>query len=182
MKMLRRGGQCAFSKTEATPRGLAGCSSVGQPRTEQRAVPPDGNSSQSLPQPPHPSVLRQPPGRGERGRCGRAPGTRDAAEAAPPPPPAALRAFKEGVGRPQAANQLGRTPEYADRHPGGHVQHQRPATFPAVSHAHSPWSQTGKGYEVTSCCLPRCAEAQKSNFPLEFGWKSHSGPRMVHRW
>lgn len=59
-KMLRRRGQCAFSKTQAAPRGLPGYSSVGQPWTERRAVPADGNSPQSLPRPPHDS------GRGHR--------------------------------------------------------------------------------------------------------------------
>lgn len=62
--------------------------------------------------------------------------------------PASSSAFKEGVGSPQAANQLGMTSEYADGHPGGQLQHQRLATFPAVSHTHSPCSQTGKRSQV----------------------------------
>lgn len=185
MKMFRRGGQCAFSKTEATPHGLLGCSSVGQPCTEQRAVPPDDNSPQSLPQPLHPSVLWQRSPSRAAGSS-RARGARDAAEAAPARPPAALGAFKEGVGRPEAANQLGTTSEYADGHPGGQVQPRRPATFPAVSHTYSPWSQTDKGYQVPSCWLPKWAEAQKSNFPLEFGleapFRTQDGELLVRRW
>lgn len=58
MKMLRRGGQCAWqcSRAEASPHGLSGHCWVGQPCTEQCAVPADGNCPQSLPQPPHPGV------------------------------------------------------------------------------------------------------------------------------
>lgn len=39
----------------------------------------------------------------------------------------------KGVGRPEAANQLETTSEYADGRPGGQVQHQRPATFPVYA-------------------------------------------------
>lgn len=36
----------------------------------------------------------------------------------PASPPAMLMSYKEGVGWPEAANQLGTTPEYADGYPG----------------------------------------------------------------
>lgn len=172
MKMLRRGGQCAFSKTEATPQGLLGRSSVGQPSL-QAAIPAEPSPAAS---PGAPAEPRQLPGSGARG-------TRDAHRQRPP---AATRAFKEGVGRPEAANQLGTTSEYADGHPGGHVQHQRPATFPAASHTRSPRSQTGKGHQVPSCWLPGWAEAQKNNFPLGFGletpFRTQDGELLMRRY
>lgn len=93
------------------------------------------------------------------------------ARAEPPaaPGPASRRgpswAFKEGVGSPEAANQLGTTSEYADGHPGGQVQHQRLATFPAVSHTHSPWSQTGKGSQVPLLAAQVCRGPEEQFSP-----------------
>lgn len=95
--------------------------------------------------------------------------------------PASSSAFKEGVGSPQAANQLGMTSEYADGHPGGQLQHQRLATFPVCPTLTAPAARQASALRCP-CWLPRCAEAQKSNFPLELGQEPHSRPRMVNCW
>lgn len=141
----------------------------GTAGTEQRALPADGNSPRASPAGAspcaggagHPSRRRLP---------GALPGTR---------PPAALGPLKrEWGGRRQPTSWERLLNMQMD------IQEVRSSTsvqpFPAVPHTHSPWSQAGKGCQVPRCWLPRGAEAQKSNFPLEFGWKRRSGLMMVN--
>lgn len=94
-------------------------------------------------------------------------------------PPTALRSFKRGVGRPEAANRLGTTSEYADDCPGGQVQRQGLATFIAVHP--SPWLIALGGRQTRAHAEPLAAQVDRGAFsPYSLARKHHPGSRMVN--